>query len=74
MPAARAGHAAVWDATGQRMLLFGGTDAHRRLNDVCVLDTADWTWHRPVVGGSGGPDDDISTQSDQLRIVCFVRL
>ena len=75
MPAARAGHAAVWDAAGQRMLIFGGADAHRRLNDVYVLTTADWTWHRPVIGGSGRAEyssEDLCTQTNQVSIPCFV--
>ena len=44
-PSARSRHTAVYDAVGNRMIAFGGTDSSSFFNDVWVLSNAN---------GSGG--------------------
>ena len=69
-PAARTGHALVYDATGRRVLLFGGyTVAGREarlVSDLWAWDGAAWT---RVDDGSAGPPprDDASVAWDDAR-------
>jgi hypothetical protein len=52
-PAPRAAHVAVLDSAGRRMLVMGGADAVRRMNDVWALDLeGPAAWSRLTVGGA----------------------
>src|SRR5262245_6087205 len=52
LPSDRDGHAAVYDAARDRMVVFGGMSSARR-NDVWVLPLASATgWHQMLVGGT----------------------
>ena len=54
-PGARTHHQAVYDATGDRMLLFGGADAGASYSDLWSLDLAGATpaWTLLAASGSG---------------------
>ena len=52
-PLARSHHAAVYDAAGGRLFVFGGLAEKRRLGDVHFLDMHAWAWHRCKAEGTG---------------------
>src|SRR5690554_4049701 len=56
-PAPRAHAAAIYDADGHRLVLFGGRTASESLNDVWALDLAthQWTELTPATGPAPAP-------------------
>eukprot|EP00127_Corallochytrium_limacisporum_P004478 Clim_evm5s165 gene=Clim_evmTU5s165 len=52
-PSPRESHAAV--AMGNKLIIFGGSNGTKRLNDLYVLDTTTWTWSRPRTTGTPIP-------------------
>ena len=63
-PIARDGHSAVIAPDGHTMLVFGGFDGKKQLDDVHALDTQTFTWTQlsaaaptPENGGSDGDGD-----------------
>ncbi len=51
-PPPRSAHAAVFDSAARRMLVIGGADAMRRMNDVWALDLGGTpTWSQMTVAG-----------------------
>lgn len=53
VPVARAEHTAVVD--GNRMIVFGGYDGKKKLNDTYVFDFAAKEWHRPNSADCNAP-------------------
>lgn len=53
LPVARAEHTAVVDAN--RMIVFGGYDGKKKLNDTYVFDFATRQWYRPVSAECNAP-------------------
>jgi hypothetical protein len=53
-PSARAGHTATL-INGNMLLIFGGGDGSKILNDVWLLDTTSLTWIRPTISGNAPP-------------------
>ncbi|MPZ13539.1 MAG: hypothetical protein GEU73_03805 [Chloroflexi bacterium] len=53
-PAARGNHAAVWDSTGKRLIVFGGRNSEGYVNDVWSYDTSRnrWTQLSPRADGA----------------------
>jgi Galactose oxidase, central domain len=50
-PRPRGGHSASV-LTGDHVVLFGGCNGRKWLNDINVLDASTWTWSRPRVQGT----------------------
>jgi Rab9 effector protein with kelch motifs len=64
-PSARQGHTAIYDAAGDRMIVFGGRDATGNLNDLWVLDFAPTlSWSPLVPLGEPPPARDQHTAVD----------
>lgn len=55
LPAPRANHSSAVVGDAQTLLVFGGWDGQKRLNDIHVLDTRCFTWSR--VRGTSNPWD-----------------
>jgi len=49
-PSARAGHTST--LVGSKLLLFGGGDGAKILNDTWLLDPVNFTWTRPMISGT----------------------
>ncbi len=50
-PSARSGHVAIYDAAGNRLVVFGGFNGTTALNDLYALDLTSNTWS--ALGASG---------------------
>ncbi len=50
-PSARASHSSTFLNETQELIIFGGWNGTRRLNDLYVLDTNTSTWSTPLIGG-----------------------
>lgn len=55
LPAPRANHSSTVVGDQQTLLVFGGWDGQKRLNDIHVLDTRCFTWSRVMEDGAAGP-------------------
>ena len=51
-PPARAGHSVAYDQLRNRMLVFGGTNASGRMNDLWALEFTTYRWVAETPGGS----------------------
>src|SRR5690606_6578494 len=71
-PTGRAGHAMVYDAGGDRIVLFGGeTDANEVLNDSWEWDGTDWAQITPTASPSPRRGPAMAYDAARARIVLF---
>ena len=59
-PCGRDGHSAVLAADGRTMLVFGGFDGKRQLDDLHALDTTTFEWTELLPASSAPSDDGVS--------------
>jgi hypothetical protein len=69
VPAARGGHAMVYDSTHGRMVMFGGASASGTLNDVWEFDVSTKTWTNvtPFSGPAPSPRSGFAMAYDPFR-------
>ncbi len=74
-PSARIGHTAVYDAIGQRMIVFGGNDGFTALNDVWALSLSGApAWSLLTTTGTPPPAREYHSavyDADNRRMVVF---
>ena len=68
-PCARDGHSAVLAPDGTTLIVFGGFDGKRQLNDLFALDTRTfhWTPLAPERASDGAADDEAADAADAVR-------
>ncbi len=66
-PSPRAGHALAYDSARGRVVLFGGWDGNRLLNDIWEWSGTAWTNVTPRQGASPSPREDHAMVYDSAR-------